>query len=246
MLNKVELIWLPCFMNNPFPSETSADDAEQFRAFFATKLNESLDNHFHIPKGYGRVAAVASLFNISTNTANAWLKGHSLPELWRMPGIAKLLNVGVEELLGGGSVSPMSIDDNYVSLDVHSQGSTADGTALYLQPGTLKQLRIPSGCQIMLVQTDEMAGFASTGDAVIYNPGVKRIGTNNEVYVLKSGDHLLLRRAHRNLRNEIRLSCEDPSIPHEVFQATDFTSNEESTDKIYVVGQVVGRILVRH
>lgn len=236
----------PHLMNDFPPLAAMADDAERFRAFFAAKLNESLDSHFHIPKGYGRVAAVASLFNISTNTANGWLKGQSLPELWRMPGIAKLLDIGVEELVGGDSINPMSIDDNYVALDVHDQGAPEDSASVYLQPGTLKQFRIPSGCQIMLVQTEEMEGFVGRGDAVIYNPSVKRICTGNDVYVLKNAGYLLLRRAHRNLRNEIRLSCDGLAVPEEVFQATDFTSKEDDADKIYVVGQVIGRILIQH
>lgn len=216
-----------------------------FRKLFAERFNAALDRHGHIPQVYGRGQAVSALFGITRATAGKWLNGEGLPELWRLPHLARLLNVDVNELVGG-TTSPMMIDDRYVSLDIHEQDAPTDVVSIFLQPSTLKRIGFAPGCLLMRLSTNEMVGFAGIGDVVVYNPGVKWISTGTDVYVLRVKGRYVLRRATRTLRDEVVLSCEN-SLSQESFKGEDFTSEPAAHDPnlIYVVGQVMARIVLR-
>ncbi|MDT8989665.1 hypothetical protein RQP54_02175 [Curvibacter sp. APW13] len=235
---------------NTQPTETPAtgpesDQAEQaFRRLFAEQLNTALDRHRHIPQGHGRVQAVASLFGITRITAGKWLSGEGLPELWRLPQIAQLLNVDANELVGS-TTNPMLIDDRYIALQMHGQDTPDELMPLFLQPGTLQHTSIVPGCLIMQVNATDMPAFAAVGDLVVYNPGIKWFGTGADVYVLRVQGRYVLRRAVRTLRGEIVLST-DPGQMQESFSPTDFTSDTDpASPLIHVVGRVVARILTR-
>jgi hypothetical protein len=225
------------------PTETAPAE-QDFRRLFAEQFNAALDRHSHIPHGHGRVQAVASLFGITRVTAGKWLGGEGLPELWRLPQIAQLLNVDVNELVGG-STNAMLIDDRYISLQMHSQDSPEELMPLFIQPGTLQHTSIVPGCMIMQINATDMPAFAPVGDLVIYNPGVKWFGTGVDVYVLRAQGRYMLRRAVRTLRGDIVLSADNGQM-QETFSPTDFTSDAACEDpQIYVVGRVVARILTR-
>lgn len=227
----------------PLRSETS--EAEQgFRRLFAERFNAALDRHVHIPQGHGRGQAVAALFGITRATAGKWLNGEGLPELWRLPHIAQMLNVDVNELVGG-TASPMMIDDRYVSIDMHDQDNPDEVASLFLQPSSLERTGLTQGCVLMQVTSNDMVGYVGVGDLVIYNPGVKWISTGSDVYVFRVQGRYVLRRAARTLRGEIVLSSEANSA-QESFKGDDFTS-EPNNDSglIYVVGLVVARIVLR-
>lgn len=226
------------------PRSETTQAEQDFRRFFAERFNAALDRHGHIPRGHGRVQAVTALFGITRTTAGKWLGGEGLPELWRLPYIAQLLNVDVNELVGG-STNPMLIDDRYVMLEMHGQDTPEEVVSLFLQPSTLQRSSIPHGCQLMQVSANDMAGFVGVGDLVIYNPGVKWIDTGSDVYVLRVQGRYVLRRAVRSLRGEIVLST-DSGQASETFSPTDFTSESGASDtQIFVVGRVVARVLLR-
>src|SRR6185312_15462614 len=82
-----------------------------FRRQFASNFNAALDRRGSIPPGYGRVTAVAQLFDVSQNTATAWVRGDGVPELFRLPEIAKTLNTTVEQLVMGDAGSGAHIVD---------------------------------------------------------------------------------------------------------------------------------------
>lgn len=228
----------------PSPSTDISQTEQAFRSFFAEQFNAALDRHQHIPRGHGRLQAVAGLFGITRTTAGKWLNGDGLPELWRLPRIAQLLNVDASELLGG-SADPMVIDDRYLILEVHDQDRPDEPASMFLQPSTLHNMGIPAGCLLMRVSSNDMKAFAGVGDLVVYNPGVKRIDTGSDVYVLRAQGRYVLRRAVRSLRGDIVLSS-SPAMPEETFKPTDFTSEPHADDTlIYVVGQVVARVLMR-
>lgn len=230
----------PAESNRP---ETSL--AEQaFRRLFAEQLNTALDRHRHIPQGHGRVQAVASLFGITRITAGKWLSGEGLPELWRLPQIAQLLNVDANELVGS-TTNALLIDDRYISLPMHGQDTPEEQMPLFVQPGTLQHTSIVRGCLIMQVNSTDMSSFAPVGDLVVYNPGIKWFGTGSDVYVLRVQGRYVLRRAVRTLRGDIVLSADNGQM-QETFSPTDFTSDADPTSPlIYVVGRVVARVLTR-
>lgn len=229
----------------PEPPRDEIHQTEQdFRKLFAERFNAALDRHAHIPQVYGRGQAVSALFGITRATAGKWLNGEGLPELWRLPHLARLLNVDVNELVGG-TASPMMIDDRYVSIDVHEQDSPQELASVFLQPSTLQRVGFSPGCLLMRVSSNEMVGYVGVGDVVIYNPGVKWISTGADVYVFRVQGRYVLRRATRTLRGEVVLSCETNNS-QELFKGEDFTSevNQDSA-LIYVVGCVVARIILR-
>jgi hypothetical protein len=71
------------------------------RIAFSERFNEALDMAGAPPKYRGRQLAVAKLFQISNRGAKKWMEGESMPALWRIPIIAKTLQVHVEWLLDG-------------------------------------------------------------------------------------------------------------------------------------------------
>lgn len=225
------------------PPNTTLDEYA-FRAFFSTQFHAALDKHKHIPRGHGRLQAVAALFSITRTTAGKWLNGEGLPDMWRLPRIAQLLNVDPNELLGV-SANPLVLDQSYLMINVHDQDHPSDGSSLFLQPSTLERVGLPAGCVLMRVNSNDMKDFAGVGDLVAYNPGVKWIDTGADVYVLRAQGRYVIRRAVRSLRGDIVLSS-GVGIPEETFRPTDFTSEPESDNAmIYVAGQVVGRLLQR-
>lgn len=224
----------------PEPSQAEHD----FRKLFAERFNTALDRHSHIPQGHGRGQAVASLFGITRATAGKWLNGEGLPELWRLPQLAQLLNVDVNELVGG-STHPMTIDERYMSIDMHDQDNPDEVVPLFLQPSSLKGAGLTPGCMLMQVTTTDMAGYVSVGDMVLYNPGVKWISTGTDVYLFKVQGRYVLRRAARTLRGDIVLSNEADKT-QESFKGDDFTSEPNHPEGlIYVVGRVVARVILR-
>lgn len=226
------------------PRDETHQIERDFRKLFAERFNAALDRHAHIPQSYGRGQAVSALFGITRATAGKWLTGEGSPELWRLPQLAKLLNVDVNELVGG-TTSPMMIDDRYVSIEIHEQDSPHELASVFLQPSTLQQVGFPPGCLLMRVSSNEMVGYVSVGDVVLYNPGIKWISTGSDVYVFRVQGRYVLRRATRTLRGEVVLSSENNS-PQESFRGEDFTSEpNQETGLIYVVGRVVARIISR-
>lgn len=229
-------------------ADTAAPDtllAElEFRRLFSQQFNLALDRHAHIPQVHGRVQAVSALFGITRATAGKWLSGEGLPDLWRLPHIAQLLNVDVNELVGM-STNPLLIDDSYVTVQMHDQDTPEDLVSMFLQPGTLNRIGIAKGCLLMRIAATDMPLFAPVGDLVLYNPGVKWFGTGADVYVLRVQGRYVLRRAVRTLRGDIVLSTDNGQM-QETFNPTDFTSDPAiDSTQIYVVGRVVARVLSR-
>ena len=226
------------------PSDSLAhDDGGAFRRLFAERFNAALDRHPSIPKKYGRVQAVATLFGISRSTATKWLDGDAVPELSRLPHLSRLLNADASELVGCISL-PGTIDESYVSLDIHDQDTPNEVAAFYMHSNTLMWLGLPPGAKLMRVTSNDMTGYVDSGDAVVYSPGIKRISSGNDVYIFRIGESYVLRRARRTLRDEIYVTSEVQGVLPEIFKASNFTSESTDTEGIYVVGQVVARLLL--
>lgn len=216
---------------------------QEFRRQFAANFNAALDRRGSIPPGYGRVTAVAQLFDVSQNTATAWVRGDGVPELFRLPEIAKTLNTTVEQLVMGDAGSGAHIvDEQYAVIDLHPD-NTPDGHAIYTLPETLREIGLPRDVKMMRVQSEDMEPYLRTGDIVVYDPRVTRIQTNG-VYVLHVNDKFVVRRAQSGLKKEVRLICDNAKFSEEVLAPEDFADTPDDSGRVAVVGQVLARVLL--
>jgi len=210
------------------PDERSAKQ-KAFRTQFAERLNAALDRHGVIPPGYGRMIGAAELFGVSQNTAAAWLKGDGVPELARLPEIAEILGTTIEQLVVGdyGHDSPLS-DEHYVRVDLHAEDSVG-GYSWHTLPETLRSLGLANDIKMLQISNDDMSPFVSQGDVVIYDPRVKRF---------------IVRRVQRDLKQNIRLICDNPMFDDEILESSEFAEHAQERGGIAIVGQVVGRLLL--
>lgn len=216
---------------------------QEFRRQFAANFNAALDRRGSIPPGYGRVTAVAQLFDVSQNTATAWVRGDGVPELFRLPEIAKTLNTTVEQLvMGDAGTGAYIVDEQYAVIDLHPD-NTADGHAIYTLPETLRDIGLPRDVKMMRVQSEDMEPYLRSGDIVVYDPRVNRIQTNG-VYVLHVNDKFVVRRAQSGLKKEVRLICDNAKFSEEVLAPEDFAETPDDSGRVAVVGQVLARVLL--
>lgn len=216
---------------------------QEFRRQFAANFNAALDRRGSIPPGYGRVTAVAQLFDVSQNTATAWVRGDGVPELFRLPEIAKTLNTTVEHLvMGDGSTGAHVVDEHYAVIDLHPD-NTEEGHAIYTLPETLREIGLPRDVKMMRIQAEDMEPYLRSGDMVIYDPRVNKIQSNG-VYVLHVNDKFIVRRAQCGLKKDIRLICDNEQFSEEVLAQADFADVPDNSGRVAVVGQVLARVLL--
>ena len=189
------------------------------------------------------MVGVAELFGVSQNTAANWLKGDGVPELSRLPEIADILGTTVEQLVvGDHGQSTHVIDENYVMVDMHEEGSLG-GYSWYTLPETLRSLGLPKDIKMLQVSSDDMAPYVSSGDVVIYDPRVRRIQANG-VFVFQIGERFVVRRVQRGIKGDIRLKCDNPLFEDEVLDEMDLDESAQQGSRVSVAGQVVGRLSV--
>ena len=224
-------------------AEVRSSKQKTFRKQFAENLNAALDRRGAIPSGYGRVVGVAELFGVSQNTAANWLKGDGVPELSRLPEIADILGTTVEQLVvGDRGKDTHVIDENYVMVDMHEEGSLG-GYSWYTLPETLRSMGLPKDLRMLQVSSDDMAPYVNSGDAVMYDPRVRRIQTNG-VFVFQIGDRFVVRRVQRGIKGDVRLTCDNPLFEDEVLDEAELDESALPGGRISVAGQVVGRLSV--
>ena len=224
-------------------AEVRSSKQKTFRKQFAENLNAALDRRGAIPSGYGRVVGVAELFGVSQNTAANWLKGDGVPELSRLPEIADILGTTVEQLVvGDRGKDTHVIDENYVMVDMHEEGSLG-GYSWYTLPETLRSMGLPKDLRMLQVSSDDMAPYVNSGDAVMYDPRVRRIQTNG-VFVFQIGDRFVVRRVQRGIKGDVRLKCDNPLFEDEVLDEAELDESALPGGGISVAGQVVGRLSV--
>ena len=224
-------------------AEVRSSKQKTFRKQFAENLNAALDRRGAIPSGYGRVVGVAELFGVSQNTAANWLKGDGVPELSRLPEIADILGTTVEQLVvGDRGKDTHVIDENYVMVDMHEEGSLG-GYSWYTLPETLRSMGLPKDLRMLQVSSDDMAPYVNSGDAVMYDPRVRRIQTNG-VFVFQIGDRFVVRRVQRGIKGDVRLKCDNPLFEDEVLDESELDESGLPGSRVGVAGQVVGRLSV--
>ena len=129
---------------NTYPNFSMPDEGGAFRRLFAERFNAALDRHPSIPKKYGRVQTVATLFGISRTTATKWLEGDAVPELSRLPLLSRLLNVDVNTLIGG-----VSAPSGLVKINIHNHGAPDDVGVFYAHSMTLSRLGLTPDAKLI-------------------------------------------------------------------------------------------------
>lgn len=221
------------------------DDSESFREQFAANLHAALDHLEDMPRHHGRIKAAARVFGVSGNTMTGWLKGTSLPEIWRLPEIARKLDTTIDQLMTGDFATPSLINEQYAMISIHGQQDGEESQAIYALPETLQFMKLSRDMPWMRVESADMEGLVSVGDFVIYDPSACDIGTTSAVFVLSACGSTVIRRACRTLRGQIVLSCDHPHMPDEMLTDADFTEAKHDRSKIVVLGRVIGKMTQR-
>lgn len=101
---------------------------EDMASDVSKRINNALSFIPSIPKKYGRISAAAQLFGESHQTVRLWLaagdsKKVGMPDIRKIPGVAKTLDVSIEWLLtGSGQMRPD--DQTKITVDKKAGGDT--------------------------------------------------------------------------------------------------------------------------
>ena len=96
---------------------------------------------------------------------------------------------------------------------------------------------------MLQVSSDDMAPYINRGDAVIYDPRVRRIQASG-VFVFQIGERFVVRRVQRGIKGNIRLKCDNPLFEDEVLDEAELDDSAPQGARISVAGQVVGRLSI--
>lgn len=227
------------------PMKSGGDETDSFRRQFSINLNTALDHLDYMPRSHGRITAAAQLLGVSINTMTGWIKGTSLPEIWRMPEIARKLHTTVDQLITGDFSTPGLIDEQYAVVGIHGQHEPEDSFSIYALPETLSFLNLARDVKLMRVDSSDLEDSVKPGDFVIYDPSYQTLGNTSAIFVLQVSGSVLLRRICRTLRGQIILSCDTPHIPDETLTDEDFTVDYSEPGKIRILGKVTGTLALQ-
>ena len=221
----------------------AAGASDEFKQAFARNLLSALSSRNTLPatEGSNKTERLANLIGADVNEVAGWLTGRSLPDAWHLSRLCQITNTPADVLLSTTSIgnSPPLLDEHYHCITLHDEQSR-DGYGIYTLPETLRHLNLPRSTQMLTVSCDDMAPMFKPGDLAIYDPRVNSVSTNG-IFVLRQNGTMIVRRIQRTGK-EIKLLCENTSIPVETCTSNDFTSNAENETGLYVVGRVLGRV----
>ena len=225
------------------PAAVTTEAPDGFKQAFARNLLSALSAKHTFPatEGANKAERLANLLGANANEVGDWLTGRSLPDAWHLSKLCQITNTPADVLLSTTSIgnSPPLLDEHYHCITLHDEQSR-DGYGIYTLPETLRHLNLPRSTQMLSVSCDDMAPMFKPGDLAIYDPRVNTVATNG-IFVLSQHGTMMVRRIQRTGK-EIKLLCENSSIPVETCTASDFTNNAESETGLYVVGRVLGRV----
>lgn len=234
-------------------------DPERLRAF-AKRLNVMLAE-MGLPER-GRAKAIQERVGVSGTTASNWLRGQSYPsfeELSRMqrlgldprrlfPDVADRATAAarspiagtppttaLDRLIAAGQVTPLPqiVDEtdgwNHTALPNTVWGQF-HGTA-------------PEAWVLVVMRGDAMGERLRDGTPLIVDTRTTAVSDDNGLYVLLSGDALLVRRVQRRLQGGYLVVCDNPSIPSETVSHLGSHRDPRAADEAAVVlGRVVAAI----
>ncbi len=246
------------------PGETVEDlrktrtDPERLRAF-AKRLNLMLAE-MGLPER-GRAKAIQERVGVSGATASNWLRGQSYPsfeELSRMrrlgldprrlfpdaaerataaarsPG-ADTPTAALDRLFAAGQVTPLH--------QIVDQSDGWNHTALPNAIWGQVHGNAPEDWVVVVMRGDAMGERLRDGTPLIVDTRTTAVSDDNGLYVLLSGDTLLVRRVQRRLQGGYLVACDNPSIPSEtVSHLGSHRDPRAANETAVVLGRVVAAI----
>lgn len=209
----------------------------QEKLAFARRLDTAL-RHAGIPPNRQRLKRVATMFGVSREAARKWLAGETMPDMKRIPEIARELHVRAEWLLTeeppmavgaegsspegtapgrplGGEYSfiPM-LEPEHVSLSAGNGSSVSYeviSQELAFRTSWLKNRRIPvTTSRILTVRGDSMAPFLMDGDVVLIDTS-DTVVQNYKIYAVAVGDELRIKRLYRRPDGTLVMHSDNPN-----------------------------------
>lgn len=227
-----------------------------FRNTFSFNFVVAVDRAGVAPPGYGRVKALASLFNVSTTTIQKWLTGESLPEMGRLTEICEKLDCTLDDLIIGPQriklVAPQE-DVTRISLLSNS------GHVFATMPNALLSSAYPFSEQCLFrVDDDMMLNHVSTGELLLFSKALNA-PISGRVFVFFGGGRLFIRRLQMMGNGAFMMLCDNPLFPPESIDTSTLLPLPENTSKpevsfdfdlcdpgcIYLVGGAIGRLIYR-
>lgn len=225
---------------------TYTQNMETIRQIFSRNLNTILDIEGFPRTGLGRVSRVAELFGMSRANAQKWLSGGTLPDPGRYKEIAERLHCSLDDLfLAGGPGSRVDPNDGRQPMVVLTRFGTQLVTT---SPALAASLGWVPGVMALEVADSGMEPFVMPGDYVIFDPNPMRY-SGDGVYVLYTNGHYSARRIQELSSGNIRVNSEGRWQHAEEIDSSQIEFglpvDPKSGGNIYIVGPVIGRLLVR-
>ena len=219
---------------------------ETIRQIFSRNLNAVLDIEGFPRTGLGRVSRVAEAFSMSRANAQKWLSGGALPDPSRYKEIVEKLHCSLDDLfLREGPGGDSKGHDGRAPMVV----LTEFGTQLVTTSTPLaSELGWGPGVMALQVADTGMEPFVMPGDYVIFDPNPMRY-SGDGVYVLHSNGHYSTRRVQELASGNVRISSEGRWHHAEEIDSNNIEFglpiNPQPGVRLYIVGPVISRLLVR-
>lgn len=193
---------------------------------------------------------------VSEGALRSYLKGDTTPDLDTLHAIADVggctlawLAAGQGQMKRGEglAVIPAAAQSEYIQVPRYEIAASAGGGAVVQSEQIVDYLTFkaewlrmslglsPAQAAVISVVGDSMEPYLSDGDLILVDTSVTRI-ENDSIYVIQSGDSLLVKRIQRKLDGTVIVKSDNERYEPEVFRG-------EATELLRVVGRLVRRLV---
>jgi len=202
-------------------------------SLFAKRLNDGLDKIGFAPKGKGRQVKLAEQFKISHESVRKWLSGKSMPEMSKIPELAKFLNVTPEWLLYGKTEIMFSnlqhaIDHPWSTVPLISWDEVtehANITKLFKKNPSIKRqvgvyAELSQNSFAVILDDDSMFPRFKSGDILVSDPDYREHNLHISIYFVKSLGRAICRQI-KMMNNKEVLVAHNPTYKDIVVSSED-------------------------
>lgn len=179
---------------------------------------------------------------LATGEGKMWREGFG-PEIDRMVAAAERIDA-LHEMIHGKT---RPAEEGYVQIPRYEIAASAGGGAVVQSEQIVDYLTFkaewlrmslglsPAQAAVISVIGDSMEPYLSDGDLILVDTSVTRI-ENDSIYVIQSGDSLLVKRIQKKLDGTVIVKSDNERYEPEIFRG-------ESTELLRVVGRLVRRLV---